>query len=84
MQKKERKALIVSHAPHADQNGSLDALNEHLADGWRVTGQSAMSSAGADTHGDGPHFAALVFLERDEEQKSVAGFGFGTPPGRDA
>ena len=77
MQKKERKALIVAHAPHAESNGSLDTLNAHLADGWRVTGQTAMGSAGPDAHGDGPHFAALVLLERDEEQKSVAGFGFG-------
>ena len=75
---KERKALIVSHAPHADPNGSLDALNQLLADGWRVTGQSAMGGAGTDARGDGPHFAALVLLERDEEKKSVAGFGFGS------
>ena len=78
MQQKERKALIVTHAPHGDGDGSLDALNEHLADGWRVTGQSAMSASGTDAHQDGPHFAALVFLERDEEKKSVAGFGFGS------
>ncbi|MEL6613527.1 MAG: hypothetical protein AAFQ53_15630 [Bacteroidota bacterium] len=71
---KERKALIVRFDPHSGDGASLDTLNQHLADGWLPLATTAMGGGGDDQIGDGPHFAALVILER-ETDFNVSGFG---------
>ncbi|MDX1421255.1 MAG: hypothetical protein R3181_14915 [Rubricoccaceae bacterium] len=49
-----QQALVVTDAP-----GGLDALNDHLRQGWRVVSVAPMGGGGQT---DG--FAALVVIER--------------------
>ncbi|MEM6782158.1 MAG: hypothetical protein AAF624_00290 [Bacteroidota bacterium] len=48
---------VILVARSGSQTEGLDALNAALADGWRVAHV-------APTSASGPHFSALVFLER--------------------
>ena len=70
---KERKALVVHYAPGHPAE-SVDALNEHLNDDWRIVSATAMGGTGGATAP--AQFAALVILER-EETKTVGGFSAG-------
>lgn len=64
-----QKALIVRTGP--DGHEGLKELNLELERGWRVARVSPMGGAG--DAGDGPCHAALVVLERrDEEGATVA------------
>lgn len=73
----ERKALVVYYAPgHApgQDTTTVDALTDHLNDGWRLISTSAMGGAGGAT---APvQFACLAVVEREKET-SVTGFSAG-------
>ena len=67
----ERKALVVTHTPGETASGTVNALTDHLNDGWRLLSTTAMGGAGG---ADGPvQFASLVVIEREKET-SVTGF----------
>ena len=69
----ERKALVVHYAPGHEPE-SVQALTDHLNDGWRLVSTSAMGGTGGAAAP--AQFACLVVLER-EDNKTVSGFGAG-------
>ena len=66
----QRKALVVHHAPGHD-SASVDALTDHLNDGWRLVSTAAMGGTGGAA--GQAQFACLVVIER-EDKKTVGGF----------
>ena len=69
----ERKALVVHYAPGHDAE-TVDALTDHLNDGWRLLSTAAMGGTGGAA--SPAQFACLVVLEREDE-KTVGGFRAG-------
>lgn len=64
MVKSQQKAFLVT--VDSDKVHGLDELNIALSRGWQVAGISGM--AGASATGDGPRFATLVILERENRE----------------
>jgi hypothetical protein len=68
---KTQRALLVTTRP--DEIHGLDELNVALSRGWRVACATAMGGAGVGTQDGMPDlcFAALVIIERDEEEAAA-------------
>ena len=65
-----QKAMVLLAGP--EKTRGLSELNMELERGWRVVHVTPMGGTGTPDQAEGPHWAALVIIERGQDRTSGA------------